>query len=571
MWSFQYSFRPGVEFGVTHALELIGAPMEARVLLVGYRIDDARPHAVCVEPETGPLTQAHLDDVPRRTDEIYAADPESQIHHSHPDVHRSRQEWNYRRARANATVEAVEASGAHDGLRFFASTSTPIGGYEVHTLIGLDQQRIDALPAFDSDIHHRIHVGRSLAHEVIYECLRRADQALYLPDPGAGLEDLGAPSTVIVRAAAETLIDGCAFRSGNQPSELAHGLDDITAAAYERQGAHGRMILVHTDHPEIRARVQLPRPVRLRDTRASRKLLEITDDDLALLVSGRDAFAFGDVASFDIGAYDECFEVVIPSAATWELRHRGTPLMRVAYGQPSLPRPLLDRAAFEDSVSRRIGDADTATLWAYVDAASASGHGTTLVISSDATGETKRLAGQATIVEPTKVSIEDLARLARIDGALLFDETGVCHAIGVILDGLADGAGNPARGSRYNSAVRYEASAAPNTVVIVVSEDGTVDLLPRLAPRVARRAVQAAVDGFRAAATSDPVEGERFARAFEVVEQFAFYLSDGECNEINMLYEAEQDRRFATGGMAIRRIPLTPDPLMNDGYFLPGS
>ena len=80
-----------------------------------------------------------------------------------------------------------------------------------------------------------------------------------------------------------------------------------------------------------------------------------------------------------------------------------------------------------------------------------------------------------------------ITRVTSIDGALLIDRSGICHAIGVILDGLASPKGTPSRGARFNSAIRYvESAKSANTEVlaIVVSEDGSVDVLPDLPAQV---------------------------------------------------------------------------------------
>ena len=58
-------------------------------------------------------------------------------------------------------------------------------------------------------------------------------------------------------------------------------------------------------------------------------------------------------------------------------------------------------------------------------------------------------------IDPTKLDPVDIARLGLVDGAVLLGPDGRCHAFGVILDGAATDHGDPARGSRYNSAVRY--------------------------------------------------------------------------------------------------------------------
>lgn len=87
---------------------------ELCVVLVGFaRSDDAR-HPVCVEPEDGPLTVGHLSAVSGRTVELLGADPESQLHYSHPEVGAQLRLGLFRRRRADAVVEAVEASGVFD-------------------------------------------------------------------------------------------------------------------------------------------------------------------------------------------------------------------------------------------------------------------------------------------------------------------------------------------------------------------------------------------------------------------------------------------------------------------------
>jgi len=67
--------------------------------------------------------------------------------------------------------------------------------------------------------------------------------------------------------------------------------------------------------------------------------------------------------------------------------------------------------------------------------------------------------------------------ITAIDGAVLIDPGNRCHAIGAILDGLASEAGDPSRGARYNSALRYVAASLHACLAIVVSEDGMIDVV----------------------------------------------------------------------------------------------
>ena len=81
---------------------------------------------------------------------------------------------------------------------------------------------------------------------------------------------------------------------------------------------------------------------------------------------------------------------------------------------------------------------------------------------------------------------EYLSSFSSIDGAVLLDFAGQCHAIGAIIGGEPDVivTGDTGRGSRYNSASNFLAWAAKKYpgvlfLAIIVSEDGIVDVLPR--------------------------------------------------------------------------------------------
>lgn len=566
MWGYQHMFRTLVESGAAHALDVVGAPMDVRVLLVGFRVAEGPRHDICIEPEHGPLTQADLSRVADRAVEIFADDPERQIISSVAQVHDLRMRAVTLKARSEALREAISASSAFPNSEVFTSLSAPIGGYEVHTCLVVDAGRIGGLAAFEHAVEDRLYVGRSLVHEVIAECLRRADLALYLPDPGAGLNVLDAPSLGVVRSAAARFLDGCVMRTGGMPTDLLEVMESITSLEYERSSARGRVVIVgQSEGVELRS--VLARAVALRDVRAVRKLLEVSDEHVALLTDGSRVFALGDIDTLVEDA-PPAFEIVVPSHATFELRHRGAALMRVTYGRPRLPRPLLDRKRFDDIITRVLGVFDTSTLWMIVQAAAGAGHGTIILISDSASAEAARLSGQATLLEPRLLQEDDVIRFSRIDGATLIDVDGRCHAIGVILDGEATGVGDPSRGSRYNSSIRYQASKRGKAVAIVISDDGFVDVVPDLKPRVQRSDVEAAVAAFRDAATADPVDSETFARTHDAIKALSFYLNAAQCQEVNSLYEGEQRRRLQEGGIAIRESPLRPNLLMDDTYFV---
>lgn len=560
MWSFQQHFRHGVEYGTKIALSRIGLPEEARAVLVGFATTDDARHRVCIEPEDGPLNTGHLAAVSERTLELLRTDPESKVVYSHAELDAQRSLELFHRRRADAVVEAIDASGVFNSLTFFASDSAPIGSYEVHTCVGVPAKEFDLLPALDGPIVDRIYVGRSLQHEVIAECLRRSDRALYSPDTRRGLIDLG-PTENIIQAAAVRLTDGMVCRAGGIPTDLFHAVNEFTSLSYERAAAGGHLTIVNHRAVEDRARVRFLRPVSLHDSRIVRKLLELSNESTPVITDGRYAYGLGVREPGPRVA-----EISVRDRAEWELGAGSETLMRVSYGQAKLPRPPLTRAKFDEIAQRTLGSVDSGRIWPIVEAARSSGHGTILVVTNNPEQEAIRLGGQALPVQPEWLDAEDTARFGLVDGAILLGPDGRCHAFGVILDGTATGHGDPARGSRLNSAVRYQ-KTLPDTVLVVISDDGPVDLVPNLRPKVHRDQIEAAVEAFCDACEADPPDGEEFARTHDQVEKLAFYLNEDQCRRINHAYEKEMRRRLEAGGIAAYPSPLRPHPEMDESYF----
>jgi hypothetical protein len=107
-------------------------------------------------------------------------------------------------------------------------------------------------------------------------------------------------------------------------------------------------------------------------------------------------------------------------------------------------------------------------------------HGTMVVISMDAKDEAERLKESCTLISPNRLEKGILELVTRIDGSIMCDTNGTCYAIGVILDGIISPKADPARGARYNSAIRYIEKQKLNnqkTFIVVISEDEYIDYI----------------------------------------------------------------------------------------------
>lgn len=564
MWGFQQHFRWHIGYEIERALESIGVLVtEPEVLLVGLSTTEENvTYPICVEPETGPLQPASFAQVTDRAWELLGADPESRIFHSHPRVSEMRGRANFHHWRASAVAEAIEKSGAFDHLTFFVSQSSPINGYEVHTCIGIPKDTLSGLSSFEESTVDRFHAGKSLMHEVIRECLHRADMALYVPDPGGGSSILGRTDDILTTAT-DKFISGTMWRTTRRPSDLFATLNAVSSLTYERAGAQGNLTIASLDNLKKWLQVTFKTPVALRESRTIRKILQLTNSSMAILSDGQYAYGLGRSR-----AAPDTIEVTITGHARWEASVNGDKLVRVSYGQPSIPTHPIEIEEFKDIAERTIGAVNINGIWEIVQAAQQSGKGSTIVISSAPDQEAHRLGNEGMSIDADYLEPDEIVRLSSVDGAIIVGPDSRCHAFGVILDGMAGESGDRARGSRFNSSVRYQNSQMPASVVVVISDDGTVDLLPRLMPRVRKAEVESAVSGFCEYCQSEYVDGEVFARLHNRVKRLEFYLDEEQCRRVNEAYEQEMDRRFAAGGFKLSERDLCPNSEMNSLYFL---
>lgn len=190
-----------------------------------------------------------------------------------------------------------------------------------------------------------------------------------------------------------------------------------------------------------------------------------------------------------------------------------------------------------------------------------------LVVHPDAAAEADRLLPQAYSITPARLDGPVLTAATSIDGAVLVTPDGRVHAVGVILDGVATGTGDSGRGARYNSAIRYLAGAGKGAMVIIVSEDGKIDLLPKLMRRLRRETVQRTVDRL-VARSAEGEDLEAFDRANRAVTDIEFYLNQEQCDQVNDAREAVAGREWQADNLRRQFVPVAPDPAMDESYFI---
>lgn len=238
--------------------------------------------------------------------------------------------------------------------------------------------------------------------------------------------------------------------------------------------------------------------------------------------------------------------------------------MKAAYGLPHLPLPRLDKERFGSNIRRMFPSCDSVDrLWSIVQAAMEQNRGTMITISDSAQEEATRLGKQSLGIEPTELTPELVGRLTRIDGALLIDPKGICHAVGVILDGQATEQGDPSRGARFNSAIRYIISASATTMCLVVSEDGHIDMLPSLRPQIRLSDVEEQVSLLK------QQNIENYHKTLRWLQDHRFYLTPEQCEVVNAELSRIHGAPSEVGEIRLTIAPFVSHPAMNESYYLP--
>ncbi|MDO9370832.1 MAG: diadenylate cyclase [Sphingopyxis sp.] len=339
-------------------------------------------------------------------------------------------------------------------------------------------------------------------------------------------------------------------------------LNNISLMRYEHGEGVGRLLLASSSHPKIGYLLKLAEPIALRDARWARKMLEMAEGSLAVIADSRKIYGLGLLSADHNAESEDAFWIDFLGHHQWDFGNGDHILMRTRYGSPLLPQETISEARFTDNMIQQFASCDPERLWSIFQTLLRQERGAMLIIADDAAEEADRLGGQGTRIVPTLAEGELIAAATRIDGSILVDPLGHCHAIGIILDGTASNLGSGARGSRFNSAMRYVAATDQVRVAVVISDDRTVDIHPLLRRKIDRELVERQFVALENASIDDFYEPREF------INQNRFYLLPEQCERANAALIRINELPAPVGRIKWTTKPLEPDPEMNEGYFL---
>lgn len=558
--------------------QVINTQLNPHVFLVGIRVDaNETRHAACIEPEQDHWAQSsQLYDVLQDVDAILGTYPESQLVHSHPVAQANQSRWLFHRAVRDAVKSRLERIADKPQDRdIFVTDGVERDGFLVMTVIEIDKEALAQIPAVDDDTiainEYRSHrVPRSMLEAAIDVLGSEIASAILEPEAGAGLGYFGSTDDLLRKAGLRLFaglirrVDEDAIYAG-AAEMLFDSIVGLSLLPYETEDAHGRLVFAQQNRVIGVNVLQLRKPVLFESAKAVRKLLMMSGGTIALRCNVDAVLSLVDRCAEPVGQGVRALDVEMIGRGQWRASMDGRQLMIVKDGHPRLPALTVDQAKIQCDLRRLIPEMAEETAGRLAEIAKSladSGHGAILAIASDASAEATRLANDSLPVVPLPLSPDMAVNLSRIDGAILCDDRGCLHAIGVILDGRAVESGDRGRGSRYNSSLRY-ALSGDRRAMLVISEDGGLDLLPTLRPALSSSLLLAKIKELEAIASLGGAmrRREKESAVIQWLEKHSFYLDQAQCNQVNDLIRVCDERWKDQPGVVlwIERNKLCPD------------
>ena len=235
--------------------------------------------------------------------------------------------------------------------------------------------------------------------------------------------------------------------------------------------------------------------------RLIRKLLEIANNEYGLVVLKKEyripPRILGLGKKQNIVDSGDLMKLSFSGHMKWEINYRDDDVVSYNNGiYKILPPPVTPESEYTNAIGSLnfLDDRQKDNIKEIVDVISTQKSGTMLIVAKEPyiKQEAERLCNAGRGIEICKFNLVNhkdvLINISSIDGAILVDIDGNCHAIGVILDGIVEeGRSNIGRGARYNSAVAYindrskiykdNSNNSANFLAVIVSEDNDVTIV----------------------------------------------------------------------------------------------
>jgi hypothetical protein len=572
MWGYQEHFAWKFANLSEKVFGELGVSLKPDVLLVGIlKPEEKDRYSVCVEPEDGKWPLSLFSEIPSRYPETIKSHPlQRMVYGDAPSMEEKPEK--IRRSSATIVVQqALEEFDRHNGVRSFCGSAQPVGSYYVVPVIQIPNEIFQQFPPLnlpDSGDRYQPKGEHSLIHSALYTLLDEASHDLLGPNPGRSLTSTMRSAHEIVGEAAERFMgipDLLTAERRYGSGDLFQRLNILSSLFYEGREGLGSLILAEPDSSFLRYSVRFRTPVPLREPRWARKILQMASSEIALICSEGLIHGLGGIAADHSPEALDTFTVNFLDHYQRELRLGERPLMYSRYREPNLPQEPVSHDRLVTNYLRVFPLAtasDVEVIWELFKACTMMTHGSMLVVAEDAETEAERLSDQGTPIQPVQMNHELLHSVSGIDGSILLDPKGICYAIGVILDGAATSDCSPARGSRFNSALRYVGKATVARLAIVVSDDKTVDLIPLLRPQIRKGEIEEKI------VQLEKASADNYHAAQSWLDEHRFCFDEAQCERVNAALKRLENLPRDVGEIRYITSPFIANKELDATYFL---
>ncbi|MGX9934804.1 hypothetical protein ACVFVO_05425 [Advenella kashmirensis] len=570
MWGYQASYRIQIQILARNVLAKLGAPTDAEMLLVGARRPGSQnKNPVCVEPENGKwqlsLFQGLLDSVEstyqnHRLQNMFFGDESSM---------RDKPEWMRRDSVRISVSKALEAFDPEHCVTSFCGEVRRIDDYYVTPVIQIPNATFEQFPPLLEKSIDKDQQGsgfRSLIHAAMHAVLHEATEELHNPDPGRFSHRSMRDAGEIIRIAAKDFLHtpGLSIERRYIHTDLFDALNLVSSLMYEGTKGIGQLILVDPENDSVEFLARFAEPVPFREPRWVRKVLQMAVTGVGIIADSQYIYGLGQLTGLHDSSAQDAFTVAFIDHYHWELYCGNQALLRSHFAVPKLPQEPFDKTAFLANYERLFpisSQEDGLHLWSLLLTQARQEHGSMIVVAEDAASEARRLSKQGTNIVPIRLTESLLQSVSGIDGTILLDPAGFCHAIGIILDGEATDQCTPSRGSRYNSGVRYVQTGSHQRLAIIVSDDRTIDIIPRIRSLASRSKIERHITTFETATLDNYHDSRNW------LDEHRFYINSEQCERVNRAIDRLDALPKEVGLIYLRTERFKTHPEMDESYL----
>ncbi|MHA3114789.1 hypothetical protein E0H86_04080 [Acinetobacter sp. ANC 4635] len=571
MWGYQPHFNHSLKQNSKTILESIGVDdIELETFLVGIRSSElsSERFPICIEPEDGKWELSLFDSfsIELETDnhplkDIFYSNDEKSMREKPEKIHRE--------AISNTVKKLLSVYDQSNNVKSFVGLSALVEGYYVVPVIQIPQKILSKYPLlntrkFKNDDLFHLHLN--FIEATLSQILSRATQHLNADNSGRGL--WRSDEKEVAKNAAYNFMytPSLAIEKGYPDINFFETFNLISSLFYEGVHSIGKVILADPQHPSIIFLLQFKYPIPISNSRWVRKVLEMSSDNLSLIIDDEYIYGLGQLCEDYNFADQKIFTVNFLDHYYWQITCGDIVLLQSKYNQPKLPTaPIKDELVLSNL--RRLypytTEEEQKNILNLIHSLTTFNHGSMLVIAEDAEAEANRLSTLGTPIFPILMTPELLKQVSGIDGTVIIDPKGYCFGIGIILDGEANVKCTPSRGSRYNSGVRYVYSSQEHKrLAIIYSEDKTIDIVPKLRPLMSNTLIESNITKLEAATL------ENYHKPRKWIDDNRFYFDADQCLRVNAALDRLESSELSEGQFIVQTMRLMPSIEMDKSYLI---